>query len=569
MQRVPGTRWRLYADVMTARGPALGTDFAYSITDMFGIPNKTNGDFKLYGIHDTGNDQLGGGRGEGQYTSFVPQLDFWNTPHPEWRGRLLGQLNMQELPMGLSVQSQVSLLSDRNFLEQFFQMEFQRGLNQETYFYAKQQQGIMAWDIKAEPRLREWVTEAQRLPEVQGYLIGQKFLDLFTYNSRGSAGYYHLIGTSDQTGVLLPTDQNDATGRFDWGQEISLPFQMGAFKLVPYATLDLTYYTQDLAGEGRGRFYGGGGMRGSIPFSKLYPDVCSELLNLNGIFHKIVVGGNYYIAHSDTPYTLLPQLDRIHDDATDQAMRDIRPFEPIYYPGVGTLLPAQAQFDPQSMAVRRLVMDRIDTLGSINTFQFDVRQRWQTKRGYLGQQHIVDWMTLDLSASFFPNTSQNFGSDVGFLEYDWNWNVGDRTALFSSGFFEPFQNGAHIFSFGGTINRPDKTNVLLMYRQIDPLNSKTFVASITYPFSSKYALTFTMADDVGNKVQTVSAFFAHVGSDVEVDIGFSYSSALSTFSFLFQVYPNLLPASRRMGTMGGMGSGTSGGLMGMSGPGSR
>ncbi len=40
-------------------------------------------------------------------------------------------------------------------------------------------------------------------------------------------------------------------------------------------------------------------------------------------------------------------------------------------------------------------------------------------------------------------------------------------------------------------------------------------------------------------------------------------------TFEFQVVPNLLPPSRRMGTMGGMGSGYNGGLMGMSGPGSR
>ena len=60
--------------------------------------------------------------------------------------------------------------------------------------------------------------------------------------------------------------------------------------------------------------------------------------------------------------------------------------------------------------------------------EFDVRQRWQTKRGYPGFQHIVDWMTLDVSATYFPNSVRdNFSQPFAFLEYDYVWNVGDRT----------------------------------------------------------------------------------------------------------------------------------------------
>ena len=57
----------------------------------------------------------------------------------------------------------------------------------------------------------------------------------------------------------------------------------------------------------------------------LPPDLQSELLNLNEINHKIVLSSNYYVAHSDTHFTQLPQLDRLNDDATDQALRDIKP----------------------------------------------------------------------------------------------------------------------------------------------------------------------------------------------------------------------------------------------------
>ena len=52
-----------------------------------------------------------------------------------------------------------------------------------------------------------------------------------------------------------------------------------------------------------------------MPLSRIYPDVHSELFNLNGINHKIVMSANYYIAHSDVPFSQLPQLDRLNDDA--------------------------------------------------------------------------------------------------------------------------------------------------------------------------------------------------------------------------------------------------------------
>ena len=65
-----------------------------------------------------------------------------------------------------------------------------------------------------------------------------------------------------------------------------MPLAAGPVKLVPYGVLALTHYSQDLTGEARGRFYGGGGVRGSLPLSRLYPDVQSELFNVHGVFHK-------------------------------------------------------------------------------------------------------------------------------------------------------------------------------------------------------------------------------------------------------------------------------------------
>src|SRR5262249_2688627 len=153
-------------------------------------------------------------------------------------------------------------------------------------------------------------------------------------------------------------------------------------------------------------------------------------------------------------------------------------------------------YNPQTYAIRRLVDNRIDTLDTIEVFQMDLRQRLQTKRGYPGQQHVIDWMTLDLSASFFPHANRdNFGSNWAFLEYDWTWNIGDRTALVSTGWLDPETNGPKEYTFGAFLSRPDRTSYYIGYRQIDPLNSKAVTGAITYVFSPKYSLTASTVYD--------------------------------------------------------------------------
>jgi hypothetical protein len=537
---IAGTRWRFDVDYLTKRGPALGTTYDYAAKEFFSMPAVVTDLVKAYGIHDTGKDVLGGGRGEFEH-------------HPTWRGRFLWQNNVQELPAGFSIQSQVSLLSDKNFLEQYYKNEFDTGLNQETFLYVKQQQDNWAWTVLGEPYLRNWVTETEWLPRADGYLIGQSFFDLFTYNAHASAGYGRLRTTDVPPPPVEITDRTTNTVRLDLMQELSLPFTLGPFRLVPYGKLDLTYYSEDLQGTDRGRIYGGGGLRGSIPFTRLYPDVQSDLLNVNGINHKIVISGNYYIAESDTPFTRLPQLDRLNDDATDQALRDIKPREPALNPAHGLALEFSPVYDKQLYAIRRLVDDRIDTLDTIEVLQGDIRQRWQTKRGYPGQQHTVDWMTLDLSASFFPLSKRdNFGENFAFLQYDWTWNIGDRTALVSNGWVDPETDGPRVFNIGAFLNRPDRTSFYVGYRQIDPLQSKAVTGSATYIFSPKYAMTAMVTYDFGVNMELTSLMLTRMGSDLQVSVGITYNSILSTVGATFEIIPNIVPPNKRIPGLAGL-----------------
>jgi hypothetical protein len=488
---------------------------------------------KLYGIYDDGQDILGGGRGEFE-------------PHPDWRGRALIRHN-QTINNEFTIQGQFSAISDKNFLEQYYKQEFDYDINNETYLYFREQRDQWAGTLLGKFHVRNWVTEDVWLPRADGYLIGRSFFDLFTYNLWASAGYGELRPTSIPPPAFEATDRSVSTGRFDINQELSLPFYAGPVKLAPYGVLDLTYYSNALTGEDEGRVYGGGGVRSSLPFSKLYPNVQSELFNLNAINHKVVLGGNYFIADSSDPFTDFPQLDRLNDDAADQALRDIRPQQPFLNPAHGLALITSPVFDPQLYAIRRLVTDRIDTRDTIEVFQADIRQRWQTKRGFPGMEHTVDYVTLDLSASFFPHPGRdNFDTSVSFLEYDTTWNVGDRTAIVSSGLYDPVDDGPRIFTIGTVMNRPDRTSFSVNYRQIDPIDSRALITAAAYVFSPKYALTAASVYDFGiNQSLANSLVITRIGSDLTVSVGLSYNAILNNFGFTFEVLPNVVATTRR------------------------
>src|SRR5262249_1533934 len=282
IEPIAGTRWRFDVDYLSKRGPGAGEKFDYAGKDLFGIPGLYAGLFNAWGLYDHGEDILGGNRGQ-----------FDN--HPLWRGRVLFRHNWWNLPDGFTVQAQASAISDHNFLEQYYKNEFDTELNQETFLYVKQQKDNWAWTVLAEPHIRYWVSEAEWLPLAQGWLIGQSFFDLFTYNLHASAGYAELIPTKTNPepipiGTAPPgpnTTVTDNTGELDLWQDVSLPFYLGPVKMVPYGIVDLTWYSNDLADENRGRFYGAAGARASIPFTRPYPDICSELFNINGVNHKI------------------------------------------------------------------------------------------------------------------------------------------------------------------------------------------------------------------------------------------------------------------------------------------
>jgi hypothetical protein len=547
LQPQPGTRWHGTIDELTYRGPAIGTTYDYGGVGLFGIPGLYTGTVSAWGIHDVGQDLLGGNRGA-------------LLNHPEWRGRLLAR-HQQELGDDWFLQTQLSALSDKNFLEQYYWNEFNTDINQETFIYLKNQRDNWAVTGLLEPRIRNWVNETQHLPELRGYLLGQSFFDIFTYNARAVAGYDQFLQSHvgpPNTGL---TSFSTTTGRFDLYQEIYAPFYLGPVKVMPYGVVDMTAYTNDLYGQSRGRPYVGGGVRASLPLSRLYPEVQSEMFNLNGINHKMVLSANYYAAWTDSHFWLFPQLDRLNDDASDQSVRDMANLQQMTNPFAPTNINNNLLYDPQVYAIRNLmVLDSLNYLeeqDTIQALQLDWKQRLQTKRGYPGMQHIVDWMTLDTAMTYFPmGSTNNFGSPVALMTYDYVWNVGDRTAIVSNGWLDPMPNGARWYTVGTFLNRPDRTSFYVGYRQTEPvgvpgtLDSKLMAASASYIISPKYAVTTNLSYDFALKSGLNNGItFTRMGADAMVQVGLGYNSLLNNFNFTFLILPNIALGANRMGPL--------------------
>ncbi|MHB1425417.1 MAG: LPS-assembly protein LptD [Gemmataceae bacterium] len=555
MQPQPATSWLLNLDYMSYRGPGLGTLYNTTANDFFGIPAKYNNTIRAYGMYDRNYDILGGPR---------PVNDF-RPPAP--RGWYLQRLDAEDMPYGFNFMSQISPVSDRNFIEQYYQRPWDLDPNFDTFVYTKQQRDNWTWWAMAMPRLRPWVTMTQDLPRADGWLIGQDFFHFITYTTHVNAEYASLQTSNDPLPQVSVTDVNDSTFRGDWMQEAEVPFSLGPLRLAPYGRWELTYYSRDVLGNSIGRSWEAGGVRASVPFTHLYKNVSSDLWNVNSINHKIVLNANYVSAYSNVPYTYLPQLDRLNTDAANQALRDIKPYQWLFNPNAVfynhgySLINSPYYNTPQTMAIRTLLFDRaVDTLNTIEELQLQASQRLQTKRGFPGNQHIVDWMLLDMSASYFPAANRdNFGNPWAFLRYNYLWNVGDRTALTSTGWTDPFPGGVRVWTIGGYFNRPDRTNFYLGFRYIDPLMVRAVTASVTYMFSPKYAATASTTYDFGTgEAFSNSLMFTRMGADLQLSLGVSYNALQSNFNLLFNIVPNLLPANRAFGPMGAGGAGSQG-----------
>ena len=219
-------------------------------------------------------------------------------------------------------------------------------------------------------------------------------------------------------------------------------------KFDPYVLGELAHWDQALNNDDLNRAYGVAGIRASLPFWAVDPTIQSSLFNVNGIAHKVELMADVSYAQATTSLLNLPLYDQI-DDNDIEAYRRKFPFYDFGGPP-----PVPLQFDERLYALRRglgywVASPSTEIAGTLFTAKTAIRQRWQTKRGPIGNQRIVDWITFNADATIFPDAARdNFGATIGLVDYDFRWHVGDRTTVVSDGYFDFFTNAPQYFNVG-------------------------------------------------------------------------------------------------------------------------
>ena len=102
---------------------------------------------------------------------------------------------------------------------------------------------------------------------------------------------------------------------------MSLPFNAGPFRVVPYALGEAAHWHEDQNAVDVDRLYGQAGVRASIPMWRADPTIQSELFNVNGIAHKVVFETDFFFADANEDLGRLALYDQLDDDAIEAFRR--------------------------------------------------------------------------------------------------------------------------------------------------------------------------------------------------------------------------------------------------------
>ncbi len=325
----------LAVDYFEKRGPGVGADIDYLRENYFG---KVRG----YLINDAGKDRLG---------RIARRRDL-EPPHDE-RGRFRLQ-HRQFLQNDWQVTTELSYLSDRNYLEQFERTEFDRDKEQETLIHMKRSQDNKAFAITSKYRINEFVSQVEEQPSTEFHWTGQSlFDDKFTFYSDSHMGRFRSQFDQD----VAPTGSSKFYTLAMTRNELDMPIRLKRSKLVPFVAgtagfededgFSTTVQSQTTEAK-EAIWFGEVGLRFSLdPIWRSDPGVQSQMWDLNQMRHVI------------EPYAM-----------------------------------AVSYWEEEAVAQQR------------DVFNVGATQRWQTKRGVGDKQRTVDWLRWDLSATWVNEASK-------------------------------------------------------------------------------------------------------------------------------------------------------------------
>ncbi|MEK6799974.1 MAG: LPS assembly protein LptD [Planctomycetota bacterium] len=435
LQKPDGVDATLRTDYFSERGPAIGVESDYKRERYFG-------EFKSYLLADDGHDSLGRNREE-------------TSPH-DVRGRFLLR-HRQYLEDDWQVSLELSYLSDRDFLEEFAESEFDNGKEQETLLYLKKQRDNWAFAALLQYRLMDFLTQTERLPDLAYFRLGEPLGRGITWYTENRLGLVRYRSADPTFWQLLrdgePIDSG-AVGRADSRHEFGLPADVGPWRVVPFAAGRGTAWDDSPESGGLMRAYGMVGARGSVYLSKTFPDVQSTLFDLHGIRHVVKQD---WVAWTS-------------GDGTDP--HELYPFDPT-----------------------------VEEIHATDGAVVGLRQRFQTKRGPENAQRTVDVFTHDLEIGAFNNAdgdalTNGYASfsrpensvPRNFVNTSTIYRVNDRTSLLSELNYDMNDGEVDILNASMAVERSPRLSYLIGYRFIEEEDSNLLGLDVNYRLTEKHTL---------------------------------------------------------------------------------
>ena len=187
-----GTEWLLSTDYLSERGLGLGTTFEYRAEQFPGASRSR----QRAGL------MCGGSRIPGWTISGATGGTC--IPDTEWRGRVYWR-HRHDLAGWLAIHRTAGLISDRNFLEQYFEKEWDEWKDRVTSLELKRSWDGQSLRVLGQVRLNDSVSQTEWFPRLDHFLIGRSLLqDRLTWYAHSQASYarFQILDP--------PTDPEDA-----------------------------------------------------------------------------------------------------------------------------------------------------------------------------------------------------------------------------------------------------------------------------------------------------------------------------------------------------------------------
>jgi hypothetical protein len=441
-----------------------------------------------------------------------------NNPASTARGRALIR-HKQFLPRDWQMQFELSYLSDRNYLRNYFPSEYYNGKDQETLVYAQKQRDNWAVDVLLRARINSFLTQTEALPDVGAYMIGEPiFDDLLTFFGEAHVGALRWrpgsLDTADKNAMIaagqaVPED-SDWMARGDLRGEVNMPLHLGPVNVVPFASGRVSAWSADPGSGDNARVYGMVGTRVSTHLWRNYDGVRNRLLDIDGLRHIMTPEAAFFISADNgvTPADLYPLSPSIEEHITD-----------------------------------------------LSGMMVGIRNRLQTQRGQGANRRTVNWMRFDIMAGFFDggddaqpiSDSRYFASrpeySMGgnnFIYMDYAWYMSDSTTFLADMNYDLDNSTIARSSMGIRVDRSPRMTYYAGLRTVDELSSAIGTLSMRYQISRRYAVQLIEQYDFdyrgGTNLRSEISFIRK-WPRWYTSLTFGYDARWNDFTIMFNLWP--------------------------------